>query len=178
MENWNRRSGSCGQFVLFARAHCSINSTKVPSAIVEYVSICTIHSASTPNAKTIRTMPIERRNFNDGNKTILNPYCKEVLANALKSFMDINKNFNRLTLCRRRRLFFLYITCVCRLLLEWELLHATISNMAILFASGLFFSSQEAINFISVIVSGSFFFGYHIYGVCMCSCVCGIFRRQ
>lgn len=120
MENWNRKSGSCGQFVLFARAsaHRSINSTKVPSAIVEYGFDCVsfaqyTYSASTPNAKTIRTMPIERRNFDDGNKTILNPYCNEVLANALKSFMDINKNFNRLTLCRRRRLFFsIFYLCV------------------------------------------------------------------
>lgn len=151
MENWNRKSGSCGQFVLFSRsrAHRSINSTKVPSAIVEYGFDCVsfaqyTYSASTPNAKTIRTMPIERRNFDDGNKTILNPYCNEMLANALKSFMDINKNFNRLTLCRRRRrLFFLYFTCVCRLLLQWELLHATISNMAILFASGLFFHRKK-----------------------------------
>lgn len=72
MENWNRKSGSCGQFVLFARAsaHRSINSTKVPSAIVEYGFDCVsfaqyTYSASTPNAKTIRTMPIERCQSND-----------------------------------------------------------------------------------------------------------------
>lgn len=77
----------------------------------------------------------------------------KVLVNALKSFMDINKKefssfTHRLSFVHLLRLF----SCVTLEALEYELLHAAISNMGLVFA---FFLSGAWLS-----RSDKFYFGY------------------
>lgn len=92
--------------IRFIRASLHQFHSKVPSAIVEYGGVhtnqsivCRLHNTYGRHTKCkSHKNDANRTNFNDGNKTILKPYCNDgMLANALKSFMDINKKIAHFT---------------------------------------------------------------------------------